>query len=77
LFGCECVAGVREGVYMAATQRTPGFPDPIFGKDRVYVCSVSVLYCIGVCGRREKRESENQTNTHIHTLLYPTLKEAS
>jgi len=72
------VLGVKESVYSAncsisigRTFNSEKLPSCSESKNSlsVCVCIWSVLYCIGVCGRREKRESKNQ-RTHTHTLLY-------
>jgi hypothetical protein len=76
--GCECVLGVKESVYGANciisarhTSNSKDMQSSLEAKKSmgVCVCSGSVLYCIGVCCRREKRESNNQ-RTHTHTLLH-------
>ena len=75
---CECVLGIKESVFSADSSVSSRhtfdskiLPSSLQAKNSlgVCVCIWSVLYCIGVCGRREKRESKNQ-RTHTHTLLY-------
>ena len=76
--GCECVLGVKEGVCSynfnicarhAFNSKKLQFRLKAKKSLGVCVCSGCVLYCIGVCCRREKRESNNQ-RTHTHTLLH-------
>lgn len=67
--------GIREGVYCQPTKilllSVKGTQQHFLFKEnrRMCVC-VSVLYCMGVCGRREKREAEKQAHTLIHSHIH-------
>jgi hypothetical protein len=72
------VLGVKESVYVANCNVSARYAFEskklrscleVKKTQGVYVCGESVLYCIGVCCRREKRESNNQS-THTNTLSH-------